>query len=248
MNPHGRFVHLYINSTYWGQFYLRERLDDNFLASYLPGGTQDYFNVIGNDNVGGTFVPGTPDPMDRHVWDDIRAMRSSYNDLRAYVDMPNLIDFMLLWFYGNSETEYRSAGPVNPGPDFTTGFKYWIADSDGFLRTSAMGKNRTSNKGPSDIFGMLVTERDPDFMALLEDRIGMHLSPGGALSPEANAARLAGRMAQIQDSLIAECARWGYQSPDSWIADAEDIYNGLFPDRTDQLLGYLRDRGWYTMP
>ena len=246
LNPHGRFVHLYINSTYWGQYYLRERLDDNFLASYLEGGTQDYFNVKGNDNVGGAFVPGTPDPIHRHVWDEIRAARSSYKDLSAYMDVPNLIDFMLLWFYGNSETEYRCAGPVNPGPDFTTGFKFWIADSDGFLRTSAMGQNRTSNKGPSDIFGMLVAERDPEFMALLEARISMHLSSRGALSPASNAARLAMRMEEIRDSLIAECARWGYQTPQSWIDAAENIYNNLFPGRTAQLVGYLRAKGWYT--
>ena len=25
LNPHGRFVHLYINGTYWGVFHLRER-------------------------------------------------------------------------------------------------------------------------------------------------------------------------------------------------------------------------------
>ena len=98
------------------------------------------------------------------------------------------------------------------------------------------------------MFGMLVTERDPDFMALLEARISMHLTSGGALSPESNTARLAKRMEEIQDSLIAECARWGYRSPTNWIGAAENIYNGLFPDRTDQLLGYLRDRGWYTMP
>jgi len=247
LNPHGRFVHLYINSTYWGQFYLRERLDDNFLASYLEGGTEDYFNVKGNDNVGGAFVPGTPDPIHRHVWNGIRAARGSYKDLRAYVDVPNLIDFMLLWFYGNSETEYRCAGPVNPGSDFTTGFKFWLADSDGFLRTSAMGRNRTSNKGPSDIFGMLVAERDPEFMALLKARIGMHLSARGTLSPENNTARLAMRMEEIQDSLIAECARWGYQTPQSWIDAAENIYNNLFPHRTAQLLGYLRSKGWHTV-
>jgi hypothetical protein len=246
LNPHGRFVHLYINSTYWGQFYLRERLDDNFLASYLEGGTEDYFNVKGNDNVGGAFVPGTPDPIHRHVWDEIRVARGSYQDLRACVDVPNLIDFMLLWFYGNSETEYRCAGPVNPGSDFTTGFKFWIADSDGFLRTSAMGRNRTSNEGPSDIFGMLVAERDPEFMALLKARISMHLSSRGTLSPGNNTARLAMRMEEIQDSLIAECARWGYQTPQSWIHAAENIYNNLFPDRTAQLLGYLRAKGWHS--
>jgi len=52
---------------------------------------------------------------------------------------PNLIDFMLLWFYGDCESEYRSAGPVHPGDSLETGFKFWSAGSEGFLRTSAMG-------------------------------------------------------------------------------------------------------------
>jgi len=248
LNPHGRFVHLYINGTYWGQYYLRERVDDNFLASYLKGGTEDYFNVKGNDNVGGGFVPGTPDPVNRHTWDTIRSMRGSFQDIRSYVDVPNLIDFMLLWFYGNCESEYRSAGPVNPGTDFETGFKYWSADSDGFLRTSAMGSNRTSIAGPSDIFGSLVSEKDPEFMTLLAERIGKHFTPGGALSPEQNTLRLETRMAEIQDSLIAECARWNNRTPENWVEAAENIYQNLFQGRTDQLLGYMKQKGWYVIP
>lgn len=248
LNPHGRFVQLYINNTYWGQYHLRERVDDNFLASYLKGGADDYFNVKGNDNVGGGFVPGTPDPVNRDTWETIRSMRGSYRALRAYVDVPNLIDFMLLWFYGNCESEYRSAGPVHAGGGFDTGFKFWSADSDGFLRTSAMGSNRTSIKGPADIFGSLVSEKDPEFMTLLAERIGLHLTPGGALSPEETTLRLQTRMAEIQDSLIAECARWGYRTPQNWLAAANNIYANLFQGRADQLLGYVRQKGWYVVP
>jgi hypothetical protein len=32
LNPHGRFVHVYINSVYWGQYDCRELLVDHFLA------------------------------------------------------------------------------------------------------------------------------------------------------------------------------------------------------------------------
>jgi hypothetical protein len=245
LNPHGRFVHLYINGRYWGQFHLREQLKDTFLGDYLPGNEDDYFNVKGNDNVGSNFVPGTPDPLHRHTWESIKSLGGSYRDLKAYVDVPNLIDYMLLWFYGNSETEYRASGPVAPG-DISLGFKFWLADSDGFLRTSAMGQNKTGGPGPGDFFGNLVSQRDPDFMALLSERIGMHLSPDGALGPQRATERLANRMAEIQDSLIAECARWNYRTPNNWQAAAETIYTDLFPDRASQLLGYLRDRGLYT--
>jgi hypothetical protein len=111
-----------------------------------------------------------------------------------------------------------------------------------------MGSNKTSIAGPSDIFGSLVSEKDPDFMTLLAERIGLHFAPGGALSPEQNTLRLEKRMAEIQNSLIAECARWNNRTPENWDAAAQDIYHNLFPGRTDQLLQYLKQRGWYVIP
>lgn len=241
LNPHGRFVHLYINGTYWGQYYLRERLVEHFMADYLGGEPEDYLNVRGNDNVGGSFIPGTPDPINRHSWDRVRALAGSYQDVKDYLDVSGLIDFMLLWFYGNCESEYRASGPVEAG----SGFKFWIADSDGFLRTSALGLDRTSNAGPGGLFGVLVSEADPDFMTLLADRTYRHLANDGALTPNRNATRLIDRMLEIQDSLIAECARWRYRTPDNWNDAADEILDELFPVRTDQLLALLRNRGLY---
>jgi hypothetical protein len=238
LNPHGRFVHLYINGTYWGQFHLRERLVEHFLADYLGGVSEDYLNVRGNDNVGSSFIPGTPDPVHRYSWERVRALAGSYRDVQAYVDVPGLIDFMLLWFYGNCESEYRASGPIEAG----SGFKFWLADADGYLRA---GGNRTANTGPGGLFGALVAEADPDFMDLLANRIYRHLTHDGALTLQRSTARLTERMDEIQDSLIAECARWGFRTPDNWEAAAANIINTLFPTRSAQLLGYLRNRGLY---
>ena len=153
----------------------------------------------------------------------------------------HLIDFMLLWNYGNCESEYRCCGPILPG----TGFKFWIADADGFLRTSALGLNRTSRTGPGGLFGGLVAENHPDFKALLADRIYRHFFNQGALTPAANDARLAARMQEIHDSLLAECARWGYRTPATWESSAASIRSTLFPSRTTQLVGYLQGAGLY---
>ena len=68
LNPHARFVHLYINGVYWGQFEAREPMVDGFLADYLGGEKEGYLNVIGNDNVGTTFVVGTPDAPNVLPW------------------------------------------------------------------------------------------------------------------------------------------------------------------------------------
>ena len=239
LNPHGRFVHLYINGTYWGQFHLRERLVEHFLADYLGGETEEYFNVRGNDNVGSAFIPGTPDPVYRDSWTRVRDLGGNYQAVKDYLDVPSLIDFMLLWFYGNCETEYRAAGPAEAG----SGFKFWLADADGFLRTTT--SDNTGNSGPGSLFDGLNSEADPDFKILLADRIQKHFFHGGALTPEQNSSRLSERMTEIEDSLIAECARWGYRTPENWTASAENIQNNLFPGRTGQLFAYLRARGMY---
>ncbi len=242
LNPHGRFVHLFLNGTYWGQYNAREQLVDTFLAGYLGGDTTNYVTVRGNDNVGSPFVPGTPEPPRRYPWTRARDLRTNYLQDRLYVDVPNLTDFLLTWWYGSSENEYRGAGSVDAG----SGFKFWIADADGFLRATTA--DNTGNAGPGDIFGGLVSEGHVDFKTLVADRIEKHFFRDGGLTPAANRSRLDARMAEITNSLVAECARWTYttgRTPDNWESAANTVRNGMFLQRTTNLLGHLRNRGLY---
>ena len=52
-------------------------------------------------------------------------------------------------------------------------------------------------------------------------------------------------MQEINDSLLAECARWGYRTPANWLAAATTIRTRLFPVRTAQMISQLRARGLY---
>lgn len=241
LNPHGRFVHVYLNGAYWGQYDCRELLSERFLADYLGGSRADYGAVMGNDNVTDDFVIGAPEPPHLDPWEQARADRGRYERVRTRVDVAHLVDFMLLWFYGDCESEFRSCGPLAPG----SGFKFWIADADGFLRTSALALNRTDREGPGGFFGALVREGHPDFRTLLADRIQRHFVHDGALTPAALERRLNLRMAEIADSLVAESARWNQRSPASWEGAAATIRSQLFPRRTAALLGQLRARGLY---
>ncbi len=242
LNPHGRFVQVYVNGVYWGQYDARETMDENFMADYLGGTDKDYVVVKGNDNVGDNFALGAPEPPNILPWERVFALRNSYHAARPYLDMPHFLDFMLLWNYGNCESEYRSVGSINAG----SGFKFWIADADGFLRTSAMGLNRTVRNGPGYLFEALIAENNSDFKTLLADRIYKHFFNGGALTPAALDARLGARMAEITNSMITESARWSiYRNPASWVADATTIRSNLFPGRTTQLFGMVRAAGWY---
>lgn len=239
LNPHGRYVNLYLNGTYWGQYDVREAFDDAFLANYLGGKQEDYLVVRGNDNFGDNFVLGTPDPLSRYSWYNACALGTSYHAVKPYLDVQNLIDFMLLWNYGNCESEFRCAGSVKAG----CGFKFWMADSDGFLRVYT--GDRTGANGPASFFQKLRTDTNPDFKMLFADRTYKHFYHGGALTPNKNQARLTARMTEIQNSMVAECARWGYRTPSDWLAAAAAIATGLFPGRGDQLVGYLRTAGLY---
>ncbi|PYI89437.1 MAG: hypothetical protein DME26_01290 [Verrucomicrobia bacterium] len=241
LNPHGRFVHLYLNGVYWGQYDTREPLTDHLLADYLGGKPEDYVNVKGNDNLGSTFVLGTPEPPNIFPWQHLVSLKSSYASVRPYLDVGHLIDFMLLWIYGDCEAEFRSAGPLDAG----SGFKFWIADADGFLRTSATNLNKTTEAGPAGIYGALVSAASSDFKTLLADRVYRHYFNDGALTRARNDARLAARLQEINDSLIAECARWGYRTPANWASAAANIRANLFPVRSAQVVSQLRSRGLY---
>lgn len=241
LNPHGRFVHLYLNGTYWGQYDTREPFVDQYLADYLGGSVTNYLTVKGNDNVGSNFVLGTPDAPRVQPWDRVYSLRSDYTNLAKYVDIPNLVDFMLLWCYGQCEGEFRCAGTVAAG----SGFKFWIADADGFLRTGALSQDTTGANGPADLITSLRTQNHADFRTLFADLTYRHLFNNGALTPTQNLNRLNARMTEIHDSLLAECARWGYQTPTSWEATNQLICNVLFPAKTTQLVAQLKSRGLY---
>ena len=256
LNPHGRYVHVFLNGVYWGQFDAREPMEEHFLADYLGGAPEEYSRVRGNDNVGSSFVLGIGDPPVLEPWERVRNLAGSYASVKAYLDVPHLTDFMLLWMYGNCETEFRACGPTNAG----SGFKFWMADADGFLRTSAMGLNNTGNAGPGGLFGALVAEGNPDFKTLVADRIYRHFFNDGALTPARNDARLLARMQEVNDSILCELARWptiiyenplgtfsstANHTPTGWANFGANLRANLFPGRTSQLVGYLRTAGLY---
>ncbi len=238
LNPHGRYVHVYFNGEYWGQYHARERLTDAFLADYLGGRSEDYVNIRGNDNAGSSFVPGTPDPVNRAPWEFVLANRGSYERIKDWIDIPHFIDFMLMWNSGNAETEYRAAGPILPG----SGFKFWLGDADGHLRSAS---DRTGNAGPASLLGALRQEAHPEFMTLFADRAHQHLFNGGALTAERSIERLQRRLDEVENSILVESARWGYRSPGSWQSAARNAITDILPNQSRNLISRLRNRGLY---
>ncbi len=250
LSPHGRFVHLYLNGTYWGLYHLRERWGAAMHARYLGGSRSNYESINGNWNVGGWPDPGVPYDGDGSTWATAKALRQSYREIRTWVDVPQYVDFMLTWMFGGAEDEYRCVGPNVPG----SGFKFYLNDADGWFcipqycaadnRTARGAPGRQPGDGPGSIFSMLLRENDPEYRILLADRIQRALTAGGALTPERNRARLQARVAEVSRAFIAESARWGYLTPTAWAARHEFVAADWLPRRTTDVLSQFRAAGF----
>jgi hypothetical protein len=246
LNPHGRFVHVYLNGTYWGQYHLRERWNASMLAEYLGGKKEDYEAINGNWNVGGWPDPGVPYDGDGSAWTRIKSLRDDYQAVKAYLDVQSYVDYMLMFLFGDSEDEYRCVGPTAAG----TGFKFLLNDADGFTRDggnrTAMGQpGRQSGDGPGSIFSMLLAEADPEYMTLLGDRIHKHFFDDGAMTPAKNTARLLERCSQVARAFYAESARWGYRTPSSWESAKNAYVSGVLPGHTAAVVSQFRAAGFY---
>ena len=218
LGPHSRFVHLYLNGTYWGVHQLRERWSADMMSAYYGGQSTDYESVNGNLNVGGWADPGLPYDGTGAQWEQVKALARSggnvYEKLKPYVDVPQYIDYMIMWMFGRSEDEFRVSGPIG----FGHGFKFVLNDADGYLpyapygvnvinRTTRSTPGKAAGDGPGSLFSMLFRDGGKDYRALLADRIQRsYIAAGGAMTPAANAARLTELCNSITNSMRLEAA------------------------------------------
>ncbi|QEG24886.1 lamin tail domain-containing protein [Mariniblastus fucicola] len=249
--PHGRFVHIYTNGVYWGQYHMRERWDADFLSQYYGGDDDDYEAVNGNVNNGNStpdgWSPGDVYDGEGTAWSNIKLLADTdgsgnptggYQELKEAVNLEQYIDYMLVYMAGSSENEYRAGGSSNGVVPYT----FTLNDADGWLRGTG---DRTDNAGPGNILGTLVDEADPEFMTLYADRIHHMFGEDGVLSPDRSVERLQNRLDEIELSFISESARWGYRTPDSWASAADSAIQNMLPNIADEMLDNFRARGLY---
>ena len=111
LTPHGRPVQVYINGLYWGLYIMSERPEENFAAAHLGGGPEDYDVVQAGDNSTIESVAGDPNMT---AWKTLFALADQdltspevYKAIQQYVDLPVLIDYMLMIYYTGSRDAPR---------------------------------------------------------------------------------------------------------------------------------------------
>jgi len=238
--PHGRFVHVYLNGNYWGQYHLRERWNADMASSYFGGPKSDYDAVNLNDGFrndekvyDGTGV----------LWNEAKQLARSSNAWELnenHIDFANLIDFMLLWVSGDSESEVRLLGSKAQGQPF----RFQMKDADGFLRNPGKAVN---HPGPHNLMSSSLIRKNPDYAMLVADRIHLHFFNDGALTPERNIARLQKRVDEARLGFISESARWGtrFREYQSWLDYQKNLINNHFPRLTENMIKKFRAAGMY---
>ncbi len=249
MSTDGRYVQVFVNRDYVGQFDLQERPNASFLAEHLGGAKADYADVNG-------AVLG-----DLDVWAQVKAATASWAQASVWIDIDNLIDYQLLQYVAGNDWDWLTrqnwlaAGPRTTPAAGTPGWRFFAWDSDiTFLDplvdvTDPDGIARTGLpiNPPDGVFTAL--RALPEFRDRIAARAALHFGPGGALTDEAMRAaydEVAGRVAL---SLVAESARWGDYAGLDWTVDGAwrperaRIVDEFFDGRDALVLTQLRAQG-----
>jgi hypothetical protein len=247
-------VHLYLNGIYWGFYHSIERIQNDFMVENYGGEEEDYDLYKASPGQGIAVVDGT-----RDAWDAMHALaeagvtnEASYQAIQAYLDIGNIIDYMIINFHnGNSDWDrnnWQVARHLTDG----SGFKFFVWDSERTVLNLTVDKTGIDNAGmPSRLHNKL--SQYPEYRLRFADHVHRHFFNGGIFTPEAYARVWNDRADEIRLPLVAEAARWGdthraaapYTPDNEWETKMAALNATYFPQRTAIVLGQFEARGQY---
>jgi hypothetical protein len=280
----GDYCFLYINGMFWGIYNTCERPEAAFGETYW-GGLADNYDTI-KVEAGPYTINATDGNMG--AWQNLYDQAvSGFDTDTAYlrvqgrnpdgsrnpqipnlVDIDNLIDYMLVIFYGGNKDAPISDFLGNDRPNNwyglrdrtgSEGFRFFAHDSEHTLlpweidrdRTGpfAAGQNGFVYSNPQYIFQQLTAH--PEFQLRIADRIHRYYFNNGLLTPASAIERFRKRMAQLDRAVVGESARWGDAKTEPplkrthWLAACNNVLNNWFPRRSATNMIQYRNQGWY---
>ncbi len=247
---HGSFAHVYVNGLYWGLYNVVEQPDEGFAASYF-GGDKATWDVL---KAGVETVNGT-----RDAWQAAHGIAqagvssaAAYAELRQYVDVENLIDYMIANMHAGTldwdDSNWFAAGNIAIGQ----GFKFFSWDAEQSMEV--IGAKRTGVGNQEQPSGFYRPLRDnAEFRVLFGDHVHRHFFNSGPMTRERSIVRYMNRVAEIDRAIVGESARWGdarHQTnpltrDDNWLKEVEWLRLAYFPRRSAIVIGQFREIDLY---
>ncbi len=268
LTPYGRPIQVYINGLYWGLYIMTERPNASFAADHCGGDEDDYEVLEAPSGYGASttmdIVAG--DEQARAAWTALFAAADKdvtssqgYEAVQGHIDIPTMIDYMLMIYYTGS----RDA-PVFLGDSYTPRNFYAIRqgdpmspfilvpwDTEWALEDPSINRvNVVGVVNPHYLMDRLAA--NADFRMLLADRIYEQFYNDGALTKEQTKNRYLARADEIRGAIVGESARWGDEprpskpyTREDWLTEVSRLVNQYFSGRTQTVLNQLKNRGWY---
>ena len=199
-SSHGGFVHLYVNGLYFGLHNLTERLAPDFFADHVGGLPEDWEINEDLSSPGGRWnAMMAIDP----------SLLSGYEAIRAYLDVEDFADYMLLHFYADAEDWPHHNGYAAANATSHDGrFRFFVWDQEIVLDYHGRAASRIdNNSGAGKLFQKMRTSAE--FRLLFADRFYRHCFNDGALSLPVSQSRFLRVANEIDKAIVAESARWG---------------------------------------
>jgi len=181
------------------------------------------------------------------------ATLAGYNALLQYLDVDNLIDYLMTHHYiGAYEwvpLNWVAARLRAPGELWR--FFPWDQEKSlrSYRKNSTIQGKSAAPTGPYKPLRVYSAE----FRLCFADHIQRHYFNGGALTEAAATARFLARTNEINGPMVAESARWGdarrkgrpYTRDGEWQAEVDKLLATVFPVRSDVVLDQYKRLGLY---
>jgi hypothetical protein len=182
VDVHTKYVHAFVNGKYHGVYTLKEKYDNHFAASYYGGSSKDYDEIEGGWR--GPALKVKPDGTSSSTLNTWRALETAlaqrnYTNVKKYLNVSQFIDFMILIMYFDNEWEFRALADKTL---VKTKLVFQDYDTDGALVKLSDDNEFVYNlkwadptkkvfNGPAGLFGDLIRLNNPEFKALLRERV-----------------------------------------------------------------------------
>jgi hypothetical protein len=250
-SPHGFYAHVYLNGLYWGVYWIHERPDDAWAAEMFGGNDTEYDALKHNSgDVINSGLGGNATANYNAMLAAANAVSADPANLAKYQALCNLLDvdefitYLLANYYtGNHDWPAKNWYATHRNtPDGRWRFHSWDAEH-------TLEGDNTVGKSPSDIHAKLAG--NAEYRLRFADLVRRHFFHGGPLTSAGATELFQARMNHLDRAIVGESARWGdnrqsrpYTRQD-WLNTANAKLTGFFPNRTNQVLGWLKSSNLY---
>lgn len=240
-----RPVALYVNGEYFGLYYLREKIDKNFVQRKLNLPTNDSINIIMSIgyNEEGSSIPYKQ--LIQYAQSHDMSVPENYKYMKDNVDLQGLIDYKLgEIFSGNSDVgNIRYVRSTAPGSDKKWHFVFydldasWAGNKTAEYYLSTGGSAATGNATHHNIMINSLLKNN-EFRDLFLQRLSHHIK--NTFSTKNASAVFDNLVAQIRPEMKRNCERWPQLSYEQWEKNVT-AFREKFKDKPKTMLDDLRN-------